>query len=70
MLTKRRVSAEKKTSTETSAKNNYYVVKKGDSLSSISMKLYNTKSYVKKIKELNKIEDSDMIKVGQKLLLP
>ena len=62
--------AEKKTSTETSAKNNYYVVKKGDSLSSISMKLYNTKSYVKKIKELNKIEDSDMIKVGQKLLLP
>ena len=62
--------AEKKTSTETSAKNNYYVVKKGDSLSSISMKLYSTKSYVKKIKELNKIEDSDMIKVGQKLLLP
>lgn len=61
---------EKKVSTETSAKNNYYVVKKGDSLSSISKKLYNTRSYVKKIKELNNIEDSDMIKVGQKLLLP
>lgn len=61
---------EKKASTETSAKNNYYVVKKGDSLSSISMKLYNTRSYVKKIKKLNNIEDSDMIKVGQKLLLP
>lgn len=61
---------EKKASTETSAKNNYYVVKKGDSLSSVSMKLYNTRSYVKKIKKLNNIEDSDMIKVGQKLLLP
>ncbi len=50
--------------------NNYYTVKEGDSLSSISMRLYHTRSYVKKIKELNEIEDSNKIKVGQKLLLP
>lgn len=48
----------------------YYTVKEGDTLISISVKLYKSKSYVKKIKELNNIEDTDKIKVGQKLLIP
>lgn len=48
----------------------YYVVKEGDTLISISLKLYDSKSYVKKIKELNGIEDTNKIRVGQKLLLP
>lgn len=53
-----------------STSKNYYVVKEGDTLISISLKFYDTKSYVKKIKELNGIEDTNKIKVGQKLLLP
>lgn len=53
-----------------SASKNYYVVKEGDTLISIAVKFYDTKSYVKKIKELNGIEDTNKIKVGQKLLLP
>lgn len=48
----------------------YYTVKEGDTLISIAVKLYNSKSYVKQIKELNNIEDTDKIKVGQKLLIP
>lgn len=57
-------------STQASTSKNYYIVKKGDSLSSIAMKLYNSKSYVKKLRELNNIEDSDKIIIGQKILLP
>lgn len=60
----------KKQANEAAAPKSYYTVKKGESLSSISMKLYNSKSYVKKIMELNNIEDSDKIIIGQKLLLP
>lgn len=55
---------------EASTTENYYTVKKGDTLISIAVKLYDSKSYVSKIKELNGIEDSNKIKVGQKLLLP
>lgn len=62
--------AEKQETTEASSTKNYYVVKKGDTLISIAVKLYDSKSYVTKIKELNNIEDSDKITVGQKLLLP
>ena len=57
-------------SSQASATQNYYVVKKGDTLTSIAVKLYNSKSYVKEIKKLNDIEDTDKIKIGQKLLLP
>lgn len=57
-------------SNQVSATQNYYVVKKGDTLTSIAVKLYNSKSYVKEIKKLNDIEDTDKIKIGQKLLLP
>lgn len=63
-------ATDKKETTEASSSKSYYVVKKGDTLISIAVKLYDSKSYASKIKELNHIEDSDKIMVGQKLLLP
>lgn len=48
----------------------YYTVKAGDSLAGISYKLYNTADYISKIKELNNIDDADMIYIGQKLIIP
>ena len=48
----------------------YYIVKKGDSLVSISKSLYNTTGMVKDICALNNIEDKDVIYEGQKLILP
>lgn len=56
---------------ETAAKGKgSYVVKKGDTLASISMTFYQTMNYVEKIQELNEIDDSDKIYEGQTLLLP
>lgn len=48
----------------------YYTVKAGDSLAGISYKLYNSANYISKIKELNNIEDENMIYIGQKLIVP
>lgn len=48
----------------------YYTVKAGDSLASISYKLYKTYTYMDKIKKLNNIEDENKILVGQKLRVP
>ncbi|SHO53792.1 LysM peptidoglycan-binding domain-containing protein [Anaerocolumna xylanovorans] len=48
----------------------YYTVKAGDSLASISYKLYKTYTYMDEIKKLNKIEDENKILVGQKLRVP
>lgn len=48
----------------------YYIVKKGDSLVSISEAIYQTSSRVEDICRLNQIENMDMIYEGQKLLLP
>ncbi len=48
----------------------YYIVKKGDSLASISNKIYGTPKKAKKICDLNGIEDMDKIYAGQKLELP
>ena len=48
----------------------YYVVQSGDSLESISTKIYGNTSRVAKIKEINNIENADNIIIGQKLLLP
>lgn len=56
-------------SKETSSKN-YYVIQDGDTLASISLRLYHTTKKVKDIMELNGIEDQDMIISGQKLVLP
>lgn len=54
----------------TKKKIDYYFVKKGDSLASISMKRYKTLTYVKKIKEANHLTDQDYIVEGQKLIMP
>ena len=48
----------------------YYIVQSGDSLESISTKIYGNKSRVEHIKELNQIENADTIFAGQKLNLP
>lgn len=47
-----------------------YIVQKGDTLHEISRKLYGNEEQIGAICELNGIEDSDRILVGQKLLLP
>ncbi|MCM1144155.1 MAG: LysM peptidoglycan-binding domain-containing protein [Blautia sp.] len=48
----------------------YYRIEKGDTLCTISIKIYGDASKVKEICELNKITDPDCIKYGQKILLP
>ena len=48
----------------------YYTVENGDSLAGISFKLYKTYTKVKKIMQLNNIEDQDVILVGQRLIVP
>lgn len=59
------------TSANTSTtKQNYYIVKKGDTLASISRKYYNTIKYIAKIKKLNNLENENKIYEGQKLQLP
>lgn len=54
----------------TIAEPKYYVIKSGDSLASISLKLYNSYNYMKEIKELNGIEDENKIFAGQKIIVP
>lgn len=48
----------------------YYTVKEGDTLADISFDLYKSYSKVKKIMELNGIDNQDLIYVGQKLIVP
>lgn len=48
----------------------YYEVKRGDTLYTISQKIYGDISHVNKICELNKITDPDNIRYGQKIVLP
>ena len=47
-----------------------YVVQKGDTLLSISRKIYGRDDKIREICSLNGIWDSNHILVGQKLLLP
>jgi len=47
-----------------------YIVKKGDTLESISVSCYGSRRYIKKIKKLNHLKSADKIYIGQKLLLP
>ena len=49
---------------------NYYVVEKGDTLDSISVKIYGDTSHVKAICKMNGLSDGNLIYIGQKLLLP
>ena len=46
---------------------NYYIVKKGDTLSEIALKYHTT---VDELVKLNNIKNPKLIKVGQKILLP
>lgn len=71
--------AEKKVSTTSSQKevketvkdeSKHYTVASGDSLAGIAYKLYNSANYISIIKELNGIEDENMIYIGQKLIVP
>ena len=48
----------------------YYIVQKGDSLSSISQKIYGTFKKAEEISRLNGLDDVNKIFVGQKLRLP
>lgn len=56
--------------TEQALAQGYYIVKSGDSLESISKKLYGTTSKAANLKALNNIENADNIIIGQKLVLP
>lgn len=49
---------------------NYYTVKKGDTLASISRRMYGTTSKVKEICSVNNISNVDLIIEGQKIVLP
>lgn len=48
----------------------YYQIQRGDTLYTISQKLYGNTDNVNKICEINQIENPDNIKYGQKILLP
>lgn len=65
-------STEEPPSQEAFARNfaEYYQIEKGDTLCKISIKLYGDASKVNEICEINKIDDPDNIKYGQKILLP
>ncbi|MBD5521957.1 MAG: LysM peptidoglycan-binding domain-containing protein [Lachnospiraceae bacterium] len=65
-------SKEEPPSQEAFARNfaEYYQIEKGDTLCKISIKLYGDVSKVNEICEINKIDDPDNIKYGQKILLP
>lgn len=47
-----------------------YIVKAGDTLYSISMAKYGTSDKIKEIVELNKLENENYVREGQKILLP
>ena len=47
-----------------------YTVQKGDTLASISKKIYGDTSYIDAICKMNGLEDGNLIYIGQKLLLP
>lgn len=47
-----------------------YVVQKGDTLATISRKVYGNASHVEAICKMNGLEDGNLIFIGQKLLLP
>ncbi len=47
-----------------------YVVRKGDTLTDISIRTYGNEGYINLICSLNGIQDPDKIRVGQKIILP
>lgn len=61
---------EGKIQTDVSDSPQSYIIKSGETLISISKAFYGDDSKVKEICDLNGIEDSDNIQVGQKIILP
>lgn len=57
-------------SQEVISNENYYIVKQGDSLASISMKYYNSLEKVAELQRINNIEDMNKILIGDKIILP
>lgn len=57
-------------STQTASRSQTYIVKKGDSLVSISRKMYGTRKYMYKILDANRIGPKEHIYPGQKLIIP
>jgi hypothetical protein len=57
-------------SSQTIAKGNMYTIKKGDTLVSISTRMYGTIKGVDLIKEANNIENQDLIYEGQEIVIP
>ena len=49
---------------------NEYIVKEGDTLVSISKKIYNDIDHIDKISKLNNIQDTNRIYPGMRLILP
>lgn len=62
--------ASQDTEAQTTKQANYYTVKKGDSLMSISRQVYQSTNMVNAIKAANNIDNMDVIYEGQRLLLP
>lgn len=65
--------SEKEDSSEEALSRNitrYYEVERGDTLYTISQKIYGDASRVEKICEMNEISDPDKISEGQKIILP
>ncbi len=48
----------------------YYTVQNGDTLSSISFKMYNSVGYVAELMEANGMDESDQIHEGDKIVIP
>ena len=61
---------EQQTSAKAAEDQKYYVVQEGDTLTGICKELYGSTDSVSELVKLNDMEDSDDIRVGQKLLLP
>lgn len=68
-----RISSEEQKAEESGAEilgEDIYVVEKGDTLVTISKKVYGDISHVEAICKMNGLEDGNLIFIGQKLLLP
>ena len=65
-------SPEKSSTAKKSGRNRNYVVKKGDTLASISRKFYKTSGRWKRIRDANagKIDDPENLKIGETLTIP
>lgn len=55
---------------DTDSNGEYYVVQRGDTLATISQKLYGDTSHIDAIARMNGLTNGDFIYIGQKLLLP